>query len=129
MKAFPEDKIPAVQYAALVADLVMKTKSTLKQLNQGDSDFVYLRMRTKQDTEMIVTDYIVPSSGNEYILVCLQQCKFSKEEELAAEVWMWCHVSVVIFLIEDDWLMIVIITNKRIQHKSLCSRVSLCCDI
>jgi hypothetical protein len=61
-------------------------------------------------------------------LVCLQQCKFSKEEELAAEVWMWCHVSVVIFLIEDDWLMIVIITNKRIQHKPLCSRVSLCCD-
>ena len=87
MKAFPEDKIPAVQYAALVADLVMKTKSTLKQLNQGDSDFVYLRMRTKQDTEMIVTDYIVPSSGNEYILVCLQQCKFNKEEEEAAEVW------------------------------------------
>ena len=86
VKAFPEDKIPAVQYAALVADLVMKTKSTLKQLNQGDSDFVYLRMRTKQDTEMIVTDYIVPSSGNEYILVCLQQCKFAKEEEEVVEV-------------------------------------------
>ena len=85
VKAFPEDKIPAVQYAALVADLVMKTKSTLKQLNQGDSDFVYLRMRTKQDTEMIVTDYIVPNSGNEYILVCLQQCKFAKEEEVVAE--------------------------------------------
>jgi hypothetical protein len=33
VKYFPEDKIPAVQYAALVADLVMKTKSTLKQLN------------------------------------------------------------------------------------------------
>ena len=86
VKYYPEDKIPAVQYAALVADLVMKTKSTLKQLNQGDSDFVYLRMRTKQDTEMIVTDYIVPGSGNEYILVCIQQCKFGKEEELAAEV-------------------------------------------
>ena len=85
VKAFPEDKIPSVQYAALIADLVMKTKSTLKQLNQGDSDFVYLRMRTKQDTEIIVTDYIVPGTGNEYILVCLQQCKFSKEEELVAE--------------------------------------------
>ena len=85
VKAFPEDTIPSVQYAALIADLVMKTKSTLKQLNQGDSDFVYLRMRTKQDTEMIVTDYIVPGSGNEYILVCLQQCKFTKEEEIAAE--------------------------------------------
>ena len=33
VKSFPEDKIPSVQYAALVADLVMKTKSTLKQLN------------------------------------------------------------------------------------------------
>lgn len=65
----------------------MKTKSTLKQLNQGDSDFVYLRMRTKQDTEIIITDYIVPGTGNEYILVCLQQCKF-KNEEVAAEVWM-----------------------------------------
>ena len=84
VKAFPED-IPSVQYAALVADLVMKTKSTLKQLNNGDSDFVYLRMRTKQDTEMIVTDYIVPGPGNtanEYILVCLQQCKFKAEEEV-----------------------------------------------
>ena len=58
----------------------MKTKQTLKQLNQGDSDFVYLRMRTKQDTEMIVTDYITPSSGNEYILVCLQSCKFGKTD-------------------------------------------------
>ena len=84
VKAFPED-IPSVQYAALVADLVMKTKSTLKQLNQGDSDFVYLRMRTKQDTEMIVTDYIVPGTGNEYILVCLQQCKFKAEEEVLGE--------------------------------------------
>ena len=89
MRSYPEDKIPAVQYASLIADLVMKTKQTLKQLNQGDSDFVYLRMRTKQDTEMIVTDYITPGSGNEYILVCLQSCKFGKEEEVEAEkLWM-----------------------------------------
>lgn len=81
VKAYPEDKIPSVQYAALIADLVMKTKWTLKQLNQGDSDFVYLRMRTKQDTEMIVTDYITPGSGNEYILVCLQNCKFNADGE------------------------------------------------
>ena len=81
VKAFPED-IPSVQYAALVADLVMKTKSTLKQLKEPDGDFVYLRMRTKQDTEMIITDYIVPGTGNEYILVCLQQCKFKAEEEV-----------------------------------------------
>ena len=84
MKYFPEEIIPqhvAVQYSALVADLVVRTKQTLKQLNQGDQDFVYLRMRTKQDTEMIVTDYTTPGSGNEYILVCLQSCKFGKQEE------------------------------------------------
>ena len=46
VKAYPETT-PAVQYAALVSDLVMKTKSTLKQLNQADSEFLYLRMRTK----------------------------------------------------------------------------------
>ena len=33
VRSFPEDKIPAVQYASLVADLVTKTKQTLKQLN------------------------------------------------------------------------------------------------
>ena len=70
VKYFPED-LPFVQYAALVSDLVMKTKSTLKLLNQTDSDFSYLRMRTKQDTELIVTDYITPGSKNEYILVCI----------------------------------------------------------
>ena len=81
VKYFPEDdSLPAVQYSALIADLVMKTKQTLKQLNSGDSDFVYLRMRTKQDTEMIVTDYIAPGSGHEYILVCIQSCKFNKED-------------------------------------------------
>ena len=62
----------AVQYSALISDLVMKTKSTLNQLtNKTDSEFVYLRMRTKQDTELIVTDYITPGTNNEYILVCI----------------------------------------------------------
>ena len=46
VKHFPED-LPAVQISALVSDLVMKTKSTLKQLNQADSEFGYLRMRTR----------------------------------------------------------------------------------
>lgn len=46
VKHYPED-LPAVQYSALISDLVMKTKSTLKQLNQADSEFNYLRMRTK----------------------------------------------------------------------------------
>ncbi len=82
MRSFPEN-IENVQYAALIADLVMKTKQTLKQLNQGDSDFVNLRMRTKSDIEMIVTDQII--NGNEYILVCLQRCKELEEEENEGE--------------------------------------------
>ena len=65
----------AVQYSALVSDLVMKTKSTLQQLKLAfpsvDSEFGYLRMRTKIDQELIVTDYITPGSSNEYILVCI----------------------------------------------------------
>lgn len=88
VKSYPEDKIPAVQYAALIVDLVIKTKQTLKQLNSGDSEFVYLRMRTKQDTEMIITDYIVPGTSYEYILVCLQNCNFQKEpEEVTESKW------------------------------------------
>ena len=80
VKHFPEN-LPAVQYSALVSDLVMKTKTSLKQLNSNDSDFGYLRMRTKQDTELIVTDYITPGSNNEYILVCIQSCSFQEDEE------------------------------------------------
>ena len=44
------------------------------------SEFVYLRMRTKQDTELIVTNYITPGTNNEYILVCIQSCKFGNDE-------------------------------------------------
>ena len=81
VKYHPEESLPAVQYAALIADLVSKTKHILKTLNNGDTDFEYLRMRTKFDTEMIITDYIHPGSGNEYILVCIQKCTFTEEEE------------------------------------------------
>ena len=75
--------MPAVQYAALIADLVVKTKQTLGSLDhQRDekAQFHYLRLRTKQDTELIVTDYTSPSSGNEYILCVIQQCIFKLEE-------------------------------------------------
>ena len=87
VKSFPEDpvKMPAVQYAALIADLVVKTKQTLGSLDHPRDEkaqFHYLRMRTKQDTELIVTDYTAPSTGNEYILVVIQQCIFKLEEEL-----------------------------------------------
>jgi len=34
-------------------------------------------MRTKQNTELIVTDYI--SGSNEYILVTIQSCNFADE--------------------------------------------------
>ena len=68
VKYHPE-KIPAVQYSALIADLVSKTKSTLKMLDLSDTDFTYLRMRTKSDKEIIVTNQIV--NGNEYILITI----------------------------------------------------------
>ncbi len=77
VREFPPD-IPSVQYAALIADLVSKTKQTLKQLSSNDSEFVNLRMRTKFDTELIVSDHIF--NGNEFMMVCIQSCKFGKEE-------------------------------------------------
>ena len=63
VKQFPEDpeKMPAVQYAALIADLVVATKKTLGAIaTDKDPNSTYLehiRMRTTQDTEMIVTNY------------------------------------------------------------------------
>jgi len=49
---YPEN-LPKVQYSALVCDLIVKTKSTLKHLvsitpdlSPPDSEFGYLRMRT-----------------------------------------------------------------------------------
>ena len=85
VKYFPE-ALPAVQYAALIADLVVKTKITLGTLDPARDEkaqFHYLRMRTKQDTELIVTDYTAPSSGNEYIMVVIQQSIFKLEDEIA----------------------------------------------
>ena len=42
-------------------------------------------MRTKQDTEMIVTDYVSPSTGNEYILVVIQQSIFKLADSIDGE--------------------------------------------
>ena len=87
---FPEpdedgNGLPAVQYAALMADLVMKTKQTLASLfpEQG-GQFTHLRLRTKQDTELIITD--ISRENNEYILCAIQNCKFEKEVEEEEEV-------------------------------------------
>ena len=49
-------------------------------------------MRTKQDTEYIVTDYILPGSSNEYILVCIQRSIF-KEEEVIEEEVVWKEIN------------------------------------
>ncbi len=79
--------MPAVQYAALITDLVVKTKQTLGALSsQGPKDekatqFEYLRLRTKHDTEMIVTNFVHSASGNEFILVVNQSCKYKLDEE------------------------------------------------
>ena len=40
-------------------------------------------MRTAQDTEYIVTEFVTPTTQNAYILVAIQSCKFSLDEELA----------------------------------------------
>ena len=77
VKHFPDDPalMPSVQYSALIADLVVATKKTLGAISldkdPSSQNFVHLRMRTSQDTEIIVTDYIAPGTGNEYILVCI----------------------------------------------------------
>jgi hypothetical protein len=72
VKHFPDDLtvMPSVQYAVLIADLVVATKKTLGAIaldkDPSSQNFVHLRMRTTQDTEMIVTDYIAPGTGKEY---------------------------------------------------------------
>lgn len=80
----PDKGLPSVQYAALMADLVMKTKQTLASLfpDQG-GQFTHLRLRTKQDTEYIVTD--VSKDNNEYILCAIQDCQITKEDEEGEE--------------------------------------------
>ena len=38
-------------------------------------------MRTGQDTEFIVTEFVTPTTQNAYILVAIQSCKFTIDEE------------------------------------------------
>ncbi|CAI2384636.1 unnamed protein product [Moneuplotes crassus] len=83
VRSYPENNELSVQYAALIADLVAKTKATLKQLDPSDSDFTYLRMRTKNEKEVIVTNQIINSC--EYILITLHSCKFIKDDEETKE--------------------------------------------
>ena len=86
VKYYPEDdqKMKAVQFSALMADLVKHTTYTLKSLNIIDQNsmqgFQSLRMRTAQDTELIVTEFVTPTTQNAYILVAIQDCSFKLDE-------------------------------------------------
>ena len=42
-------------------------------------------MRTAQENEFIVTEFITPTTQNAYILVAIQSCKFTIEEEIAGD--------------------------------------------
>ena len=73
----------AIQYAALISDLMAKTKQTLSKIQDPKittevySGPVTLRMRTKEDTELIVTDFCMAQV--EYILVTIQNCNYIKD--------------------------------------------------
>ena len=91
VKYFPdnEDIIKPVQYAALFTDLVKHTRFALKQLDINDQNslqgFQSLRMRTGDQLEYIVTEFVTPTSQNAYILVSIQSCKFTIDEEIAGD--------------------------------------------
>ena len=108
VKYFPEgeDVIKPVQYAALFSDLVKHTRFALKQLEINDQNslqgFQSVRMRTAAETEFIVTEFVTPTTQNAYILVAIQSCKFSIDEEIAgdeeeAKEWVtwivWWHAA------------------------------------
>ena len=42
-------------------------------------------MRTGDELEYIVTEFVTPTSQNAYILVSIQSCKFTIDEEIAGE--------------------------------------------
>ena len=78
-----------MQYAALFADLVKHTRFALKQLEINDQNslqgFQNLRMRTGKENEYIVTEFVTPTTQNAYILVAIQSCKFTLDEEIEGE--------------------------------------------
>lgn len=65
-----------------------KTKQTLSKIQdqrvtEGYSGPVTLRMRTKKDTELIVTDFMM--NQYEYILVTIQDCNYERPVVTEAE--------------------------------------------
>lgn len=89
-KGGPNDEANAIQIAALVSDLMAKTKMTLSKVQARPEEKttepytgpVTLRMRTKKDTELIVTDFVL--NQYEYILVTTQDCNYERKA-VAAE--------------------------------------------
>ncbi len=69
-----------VQYAALVMDLIMKSKQLLREQVFMGSDLESIRMRTKFGTEIVITTgkwhpIMVKGRDIDYILVAIQQCQ------------------------------------------------------
>ena len=42
-------------------------------------------MRTAEEKEYIVTEFVTPTNQNAYILVAIQSCKFTIDEEIGGE--------------------------------------------
>ena len=62
------DETTVVQYSALVADLMSRTKSNMKRLLPApDCDLQSVRIRTQKGTEMIIT------TVNDYTMLAIQQ--------------------------------------------------------
>ena len=69
--------------------MVKHTRFALKQLEINDQNslqgFQNLRMRTGKENEYIVTEFVTPTTQNAYILVAIQSCKFTLDEEIEGE--------------------------------------------
>ena len=62
----------AVHYAALISNFLGVTKKMIDNeimAGQGQSEIEYIRMRTKHETELIITSY------NEFTICCIQDSR------------------------------------------------------
>jgi len=66
-----------VHYAALVNDLVYKTKSYMNKMKQVPDDFQSIQIRTSKYTELIIT------SCNDFVMLVIQQALGAPAEEQA----------------------------------------------
>ena len=73
----------AVHYAALISNFLGVTKKMIDNeimAGQGQSEIEYIRMRTKHQTELIITSY------NEFTICCIQDCNPKEKVEAVAGV-------------------------------------------